>query len=1095
MVAISGGGHLANPVKSVWGDPLQQKSLIQPRSGLSPINIGSGDSQNFFATVGSAVAKVNDDGTWDTILINEPISWQVGAVTLNSTVDMSQDFNFSWDLKIDRPSWTYLCDGLGFSLHPLYRPGDKIVDSLEKIDYILPSIFGRHSDGSSVTSSSDLDIGQNLHSIGYSGSQLGISDLMNAIAFKIDTYLDGSNLVGLNYIPGTPYGSSQHAYNGVLEPDDRFASGSPEQIDNSYGAFISTDSNGYSGKSQYSAPLNGYPLTSKNDSFGNVSGTSMKVVDNSWHPMSISYSASTYTLKVVIGDPATSGAVWNKILTTGERRVLRDRKNWAFSILGATGLGVEGNTIKNVRGTFTPGDPVITTRYVDENGNNLQPVKSTILSDWQVQHPGSTQFVDTSSPAIIVKNGKTYRRAQVNGTFFDNGTRLNKRLGTPGSGGTVTNSGNNTTVTTDFSGVTFVNYVYRQELPANSTDVTADLQMSVNSGAFLKTASIRPGDNIAFKYTAKNNVIPIWSKVTAVQSLGGLFTPVGSLPVDVTQKAGLLYVPLKLGSTNDLKLGETGNNTVTMKYNGANNAQLTADDAGQITITNTPVSPNAAPLTKIVSKVSIYDQSNQLIDENGDPVFGSYFYNSSNNQAPLSSTDPVYNTGNYAPVTDSVTLNDQGWWYLDPITKVLTIYPHELNGALDTAGQSVWPWHGQAAEITKVVIKPGVTARGSLHNLFTDLTNATAVEGLDALNTSDVTDMNAMFSHCQSLTSLDVSHFNTANVTDMNSMFNYCTSLNSLNVSSFGTNKVTSMRGMFQACTNITELDLSNFNTGLVQDFSFMFNEMHGLKKLNVTSFNTTSATDMTVMFAHMNVLPNLDLSSFNTSNVTTMTSMFEGSPKLWQLTLGGSTKLASDNGLTDPALQTEISDAGVTYYVTNPQWREVGNGTVHEPAGNAKTAAQIAAESQTATATRTYVWDQVGKQTITATNGIDFGSHQAPLQHEEYNSSSQSFNLTDNRNVRNGKRWQITAEVSKQFELNTDSTKKIIGNPLYYHSGGVTTNLTSTAQAVYNGTAGTGYQDTLSIPWELSFKAKPSDIPAPGQYKATVTYTLVNIP
>ncbi|BDR57923.1 BspA family leucine-rich repeat surface protein [Xylocopilactobacillus apicola] len=454
----------------------------------------------------------------------------------------------------------------------------------------------------------------------------------------------------------------------------------------------------------------------------------------------------------------------------------------------------------------------------------------------------------------------------------------------------------------------------------------------------------------------------------------------------------------------------------------------------------------------------------------------------------------VDNANNVSAVK-TVIVSELKWWEIDPITKVLTIFPHELNGANDTSGASVWPWHDQAADITKVVLKPGVTARGSLHNLFADLTSATSIEGIADLNTANVTDMNAMFAHCQSLTSLDVSRFDTANVTDMNSMFNYCTGLTSLNVSSFVTDHVTSMRGMFQACTGITELNLNNFNTGLVQDFSYMFNEMHELKKLNVTSFNTTSATDMTVMFAHMWVLPSLDISSFNTSNVTAMSSMFDGSPKLWHLVIGAGSQLLNNCGLTDPVEETVINDAGQSYYVTANQWREVGGGSLHDPMGTAKNAAQIIADSQTGIGKRIYVWDQMGTQRLSTTTGIDFGTHQAPRHSEEYVTSIQSFNISDNRNGRTGKLWRVEAAISKPFEHVLDSTKKIAGNPLYYHSGGSTTNLTSTAQSIYNGAAGSGYRDTLNIPWSLSFKMKRTDIPIPGQYQATVMYTLVNIP
>ncbi|BDR58403.1 BspA family leucine-rich repeat surface protein [Xylocopilactobacillus apicola] len=577
-------------------------------------------------------------------------------------------------------------------------------------------------------------------------------------------------------------------------------------------------------------------------------------------------------------------------------------------------------------------------------------------------------------------------------------------------------------------------------------------------------------------YTVKDTAVPD----SPTESLNGLTGTQLSLNINSQDEGSDYYYRVKAKSDVAAKYSDVIKTTVTSGIKG----YVYTVDANP---TGTPpVIKN--PSTGVVTNINLNPTSSSdpqaILNLSLPASYGKYVH-----------IVAVDNANNVSEVKN-INLNDFKWWDIDPTTKVLTIYPHELNGSVDTTGASVWPWHGQAADVTKVVIKPGVTARGSLHNLFTDLTNATAIEGLASLDTSNVTDMNAMFAQCQSLTSLDVSKFKTANVTDMNSMFNYCTRLTSLDVSSFVTNQVTSMRGMFQGCLGITELDLNNFNTSLVQDFSYMFNEMHGLKKLNVTSFNTSSATDMTVMFAHMSVLPSLDLSSFNTSNVTTMTSMFDGSPKLWQLTLGSTSKLATDCALKDPRVEDEIIDSLATYYVTNPNWREVGSGgTVHDPKGTAKTAAQIISDSSTATGTRIYVWDQQGRQTLTTTGSIDFGTHRGSIRAHNYTSAAQSFNITDNRNSRNGKVWRVEASLTKQFELATDTTKKISGNPLYYQSNGATTNLTSTAQTVYNGTAGSGYQDALAIPWNLSFKARASDIPAPGHYKATVTYTLVNVP
>ena len=65
------------------------------------------------------------------------------------------------------------------------------------------------------------------------------------------------------------------------------------------------------------------------------------------------------------------------------------------------------------------------------------------------------------------------------------------------------------------------------------------------------------------------------------------------------------------------------------------------------------------------------------------------------------------------------------------------------------------------------------------------------IEGVEYLNTQNVTDMDGMFYGCSGLTSLDVSHFNTQNVADMDWMFSDCSGLTSLDVSRFNTQKVT----------------------------------------------------------------------------------------------------------------------------------------------------------------------------------------------------------------------------------------------------------------------------------------------------------------
>ena len=153
-------------------------------------------------------------------------------------------------------------------------------------------------------------------------------------------------------------------------------------------------------------------------------------------------------------------------------------------------------------------------------------------------------------------------------------------------------------------------------------------------------------------------------------------------------------------------------------------------------------------------------------------------------------------------------------------------------------------------------------------------------------NTSNVTDMSNMFRDCKALTSLDLNNFDTSNVTDMSGMFYFCDSLTSLNLSSFNTSKVMNMSNMFRECMALTSLDLNNFDTSNVTDMSGMFHFCDSLTSLNLSSFNTSNVTDMNYMFRTCKALTSLDLSNFDSSNVTDMSFMFSECRTLTSLDL-----------------------------------------------------------------------------------------------------------------------------------------------------------------------------------------------------------------
>ena len=146
---------------------------------------------------------------------------------------------------------------------------------------------------------------------------------------------------------------------------------------------------------------------------------------------------------------------------------------------------------------------------------------------------------------------------------------------------------------------------------------------------------------------------------------------------------------------------------------------------------------------------------------------------------------------------------------------------------------------------------------------------------LSSFDTSQVTDMQLMFSGMRNLTTLDLSSFDTSKATNMKYMFRDMSNLTTLDLSNFDTSEVKNMGSMFSRMSNLTALNLSNFNTSQVTDMQCMFSGMRNLTALDLSSFDTSKATDMNNMFSDMSNLTSLDLSNFDTSKVRYMYYMF----------------------------------------------------------------------------------------------------------------------------------------------------------------------------------------------------------------------------
>ena len=233
----------------------------------------------------------------------------------------------------------------------------------------------------------------------------------------------------------------------------------------------------------------------------------------------------------------------------------------------------------------------------------------------------------------------------------------------------------------------------------------------------------------------------------------------------------------------------------------------------------------------------------------------------------------------YANCTTGYFTYGRGYAMFDAATGTLTFSykgfkpegAYELN-----EGGNTPEWISKNSYVKKVVFDASFAkARPtSCYYWFRGCDMLTQIEGIEHLNTEEVTDMSWMFMDCRGLTSLDVSHFNTQKVTNMEHMFNRCSGLTSLDVSSFNTENVTNMTCIFLGCSGLTSLDVSHFNTKKVTDMSCMFYECGKLTSLDVSHFNTGNVTDMSFMFFNCSALTLLDLTNFNTAKVVDMGGM-----------------------------------------------------------------------------------------------------------------------------------------------------------------------------------------------------------------------------
>lgn len=115
-------------------------------------------------------------------------------------------------------------------------------------------------------------------------------------------------------------------------------------------------------------------------------------------------------------------------------------------------------------------------------------------------------------------------------------------------------------------------------------------------------------------------------------------------------------------------------------------------------------------------------------------------------------------------------------------------------------------WYDYSANyVTRIVFDPSfATVRPkNCQYWFAGCWNLTTIEGIEYLNTSEVTSMNGMFGNCEKLTTINVDGFDMSKVTDVRQMFYGCLSLITIYCNQTWNFSIINSAGMFYNCKKL----------------------------------------------------------------------------------------------------------------------------------------------------------------------------------------------------------------------------------------------------------------------------------------------------
>ena len=178
--------------------------------------------------------------------------------------------------------------------------------------------------------------------------------------------------------------------------------------------------------------------------------------------------------------------------------------------------------------------------------------------------------------------------------------------------------------------------------------------------------------------------------------------------------------------------------------------------------------------------------------------------------------------------------------------------------------------------ITSIIFRDGVLFPELSLDLFSHCKSLTKVD-LSGADTSAVIDMSYMFRYCSSLTDIDLSMLDTSHVEGFASMFSNCTSLKTVDMHGLDTSSLTTLYSMFFRCPELTSFNFSGWDTSSVFIMDDMFFECQSLASADLSAFDTSSLEMAGGLFSHCTNLENVNLGGLDFSSLDDGSGMFYG--------------------------------------------------------------------------------------------------------------------------------------------------------------------------------------------------------------------------